>query len=161
MNRNLWGVVVVLVLLVAGRVLVGLSAQRNDRAEILQALRDSIQAGKEGKAGSVLDKLSGQFKYNDQDARGSLGDISRFVREQRPDVTVKNPNPIISGDQARITSDVDLSLSLLGQSQSMSLKNVVIVFQRETGTIWGVIPAQQWHISEVRAPDAEGRNIGN
>lgn len=124
----------------------------SDRELILRALEESVRAGKEGRAGGVLEYLSESFTINRLDP-GSRGDISRFVREARPDVTVLRPEPIVRGDTATITSPVRVKLSARFLEFDRTFDNVIIRFRKETGTRYGILPTRNWKIVSVEAPD--------
>ena len=154
MKKVAWVAGIVLVLLIAVRVAIGFGASPSDQAQIQKALQDSIQASKEGKPGGVMDLLSSQIKFNQQDAGGNMGSVAQFIKNQRPDVEVTNQQAIVTGDTAQITSPVNLKLDFLGQQRTVHLKNVVLIFKREATTHWLILPSKTWKLAEIDAPDA-------
>ncbi len=144
----------VLVLLVGVRVIMGVLRPPNDKALILQALSASIKASKEGRPGGVMDKISANIKYNGENEGGNSREIARFIRNSRPEVTVFQMNPIVTGDEATIISPIDLSVSLLGINQSRHLNEVTMVFRKEEDHDWLIIPSRRWKLAEVHVPSS-------
>ncbi len=125
--------------------------QPNDQALISQALQDSIQASKEGRAGGVLDILSQKFRINDQEP--GRFDIAKFIRERKPDITVLNTHAIVSGDTARIDTPVEVKLSFLNQDFDQKIDNVTLVFQKEEEHKFIDIQTKAWHLTDVEVPN--------
>lgn len=125
--------------------------QPDDQALIAQALKESIEASKEGRAGGVLDLLSRKFKINEQ-APGRF-DIAKFIREHKPDVTVYNKTAIVSGDTARIDTPVEVKLSYLNQNFDQRIDNVTLIFQKEEAHKFLVIPTTAWRLTDVEVPN--------
>ena len=125
--------------------------QPDDQVLISQALKESIQAGKEGRPGGVLEILSSKFRINDQ-APGRF-DIVKFVRERKPDITVFNDKAVISGDTARIDTPVEVKFSILNQSFDQRVDHVTLVFQKEEAHKYLVIPTTAWRLTDVEVPN--------
>ena len=125
--------------------------QPDDQQLISQALQDSIQASKEGRAGGVLDILSQKFRINDQEP--GRFDIAKFIRERKPDITVYNNHAVVSGDTARIDTPVEVKLSFLNQNFDQRIDNVTLVFQKEEAHRFIVIPTTAWHLTDVEVPN--------
>jgi len=151
---------VFLVLLIGVRVMVGMTHQESDKSLIQKALAESIKASRKGRAGGVMDKLSSQLKFNGSDYGSAGRDISRFIRDSRPDITVENDDPVISGDEGTIVSPVDLKLSMLGQSLDRHLKKVTMVFRKEDARDWLVIPVRKWKLAEVEVSESAVSDLG-
>lgn len=151
---------VFLVLLIGGRVMLSMAHQESDKSLIQKALADSIKASREGRAGGVMDKLSNQLKFNGAEYGGAGRDISRFIRDSKPDITVENDDPVISGDEGTIVSPVDLKLSMLGQSLDRHLKKVTMVFRKEDARDWLVIPVRKWKLAEVEVSESAVSDLG-
>ena len=141
----------VVVALVGVRVLISVVNRPDDKALIREALRESIRASKEGRPGGVLDKLSEKFRIGGE-VVGKGPDVARYIRDFKPDVTVRQQDPLVTADEARIVSDVDLKLSLPGNALERTVKNVSIVFRREEAREWLVIPTRKWKLAEVDVP---------
>ena len=159
MNKILRVVAVVLVVFVVARVGLVLTAHPSDRQQIQEELNRSIEASKEGRPGGVLDMISDKLTFNDQDASENIGQVAEFIKKQHPDVSVENPEPIVTGDVAQIVSPVDLKIDFLGQERSVHLKDVVMIFHREPATRSLVFPTSQWRLSEVKSQSAVNSNI--
>lgn len=121
----------------------------NDQALIREALRQSVEASREGRPGGVLDVLSSQFEINNE-APGTRGQIAQFVRDSKPDVEVKNQEAVITGDLATIVSPVHLKVSFLGQTIDQEFPSVEITFRKEDSTRWLIVPTREWKLAEVR-----------
>ncbi len=152
------------ILIAAALVLVGIMVtlvatnHPSDDVLIKQALTESIEASRKGQAGGVLDLLSKQLKVNQQAAPESSS-IAKFIRESRPDITLTNEKPLVTGDEARIVSPMDLKLNFLGQSVSRHLDNVTLVFRREEGRSLLFLPVAKWRLSEVRMPENQVESL--
>lgn len=125
--------------------------QPDDQKEIAQALQNSIQASKEGRPGGVLDLLSDKFKINQQ-TPGTFN-IAKFIRDNRPDITVANTNAVISGDTARIDTPVHVSFNYLTQTVNQDIPNVTLEFQKEEGHKYIFFPDTEWHLTNVEVPN--------
>lgn len=123
----------------------------DDRLLIQEALDESIRASREGKPGGVLENISVNFRFNDSEL-ATRGDIGQYVKSMRPDVVVLHREPTISGDTAKIVTDVKVKFKLGPIESEQKVDNVVITFQRENGTKFGIIPTKKWRIVTVSAP---------
>ena len=144
--------IIVAVVLVLFVIRVGLSmAKRPDDRQLIQnALKEAIQASKDGKPGGVMELLSRNLKVNDQNVGGNTRDIADFVRRQRPGIEVLEPEAQITGAEGRIVSPVTLDLGLLGQR---TIKEVTMKFRKEDATEYLVIPVTKWRLVEVEVPE--------
>jgi len=125
----------------------------NDQQLIAEALRQSIQASKEGRPGGVLDILSSKFRINDQ-SPGTMN-IAKFIRDSKPDVDVSNMTAVVSGDTARIDSPVHVRATFLTQTFDQQIPNVTFVFQKEDAHKFLIIPTTEWHLTDIEVPNDE------
>lgn len=144
---------ILLVLAVGGRFIYGLANHPDDKSQIQAALAEAIQASKEGRPGSVIDKLSDHFKVNGE--QPGFSQIAKLVKESHPDIVVADNDPVISGDSAQITSSVQVTGSFLGAKQSFSFKQAQLYFKKETAMDWLIFPTTKWRLSDVRVPENE------
>lgn len=121
-----------------------------DQDLIRDALRQATRNGKEGKPGGVLDYLSAGFKVGDFEP--TSGDISEFVRRQRPEITVLEPNPVIRGDLAEITSPVEIKYGIGNIGATRRVEGVRVIMRREAGLRYGIFPTPRWRIVSVEPP---------
>ncbi len=149
-----------LVLLIGGRVILSVIHPENDADLIKQALTDSIQASKEGRPGGVMDKLSDNISLNGQNEGAFQGDIAHFIKTNKPDIQVENMTPSVTGDEATIVSPVTLTLSFLGQSVSHRIKDVTLLFRKETDHDFLILPTTRWKLAEVRIPNSSLAGFG-
>lgn len=152
--KRAYGVLALLLLAVVGlRVLTLYTGQKDDKSMIQESLRQALEAGRQGKAGGVLDLLSNSLTVNQQSTEGNISRVADFIRKQKPDVTVPNQQPIVTGDEARIISPVTVktSLPIIGD-KTFTLKDVVLVFKKETAREYLVFPVSKWRLTEVQAP---------
>ena len=124
----------------------------SDEALVKQALDRAIVASREGRPGGVLESLTSKFKLNSDQPGGAQ--IANFIKENHPEVTVENYNPVISGDTARITSPVRVKVSFLGHDIDQRVDSVSMVFKRDDGHVWLVIPAKDWKLEQVFVPES-------
>jgi hypothetical protein len=153
-----WGLGGVLVMALGILIIPRLAAKPDDAALIRSALLVSIEASKEGEAGGVMDKISEKFVINDQ-VPGSRGQIARFIRESRPDVAVLRTDPLVLGEEARIVSPVEVSLSWMGQNVDRTLDPVTFIFRKEETRDWWVVPTRKWKLAEVEIPETSVADI--
>jgi hypothetical protein len=133
--------------------------QPDDQKEIAQALQNSIQASKDGRPGGVLDLLSEKFKINEQ-SPGTFN-IAKFIRDNKPDITVANTTAVVSGDTARIDTPVHVKFSYLTQTFDKDIQGVTLVFQKEEAHKYIFFPTTEWHLTNVEVPnDAIPIDIG-
>jgi len=123
----------------------------DDRKLIQEALDQSISASREGKPGGVLENISTNFKFNDSEI-ATRGDIGQYVKNMRPEVEILQREPTITGDTAKIISDVKVKFRLGPVESEQKIENVVITLQRENGTKFGIIPTKKWRIVTVSVP---------
>jgi hypothetical protein len=144
---------IALALLVVGgiRISIALNEGSDDKKLIRDALAEAIKASKEGRPGGVVELFSRNLKVNNQEVNSNQGQIADFIRNQKPDVTVSNPSPLITGDEARIVSPVELDMGLLGKR---NMDNVTMIFKREDSTAYLIFPTHVWRLVEVRAPES-------
>lgn len=142
----------VLVLLFGVRVAITVSKKPDDQKLIREALDEAILASKEGRAGGVIELLSRDLKFNDQEVGTNKRQIMDFVQKQKPSVTVQDTNALLTGDEARIVSPVEIDLGLFGGKRN--LKEVSLIFRKEDATTYLIFPARKWRLVEVRVPDA-------
>jgi len=134
---------------------------QDDKTLIQESLRQSLEASRKGEPGGVLEALSSKFKFNDQESSGFQGMIAKYIKNQKPDITVTNQNPIVTGDEARITSPVKLKISvpILGD-KTVTIPDVVMVFHKETGHEFLILPVTKWRLAEVQASNVDPTAIG-
>lgn len=128
----------------------------SDPVLIEEALREATKNGKEGKPGGVLDYLAGGFKIGGFEPNAA--DVSDFVRNQKPEVTILEPRPIIRGDVAEIVSPVEIKFGIGNLGTSQKVNDVRVILHKESGFRYGIFPCPRWKIVEVSAKDA---SLGN
>jgi len=130
------------------------SNRASDTELIQQALKDSIQASKEGRAGGVLDLLSTEFEVN-QMRFTNIREISRVIRDMKPKVEIANWEPVVRGDSATLITPVTLSLLTV----SRTIPEVRMEFQKEDTMNWLVIPTKKWKLRRVRVSEEVLRSL--
>lgn len=135
----------------------------SDQVLVRQALEASIEAGREGRPGGVLEHLSNSLRINDS-IPGNRSQIAQVIRANRPEVTVMTPEPEVVGSDATIRSAISVKFGRAGEpgglmqalqlpEQTIRLSNVEIKFKKESATRWLVIPDRKWRIVSVEAPN--------
>ncbi|MBN9503549.1 MAG: hypothetical protein J0H02_17365 [Armatimonadetes bacterium] len=148
MKRPILIVAVILVVLVGIRTIMSLGGP-DDKQLVREALKKSIVASKEGRPGGVLDKLSKNLTVDGQSV-GSSSQISQFIKSSKPDIEVVNTEPVVIGDEAKITSPVKVKFSLPGgNSIDRTIEDVTLTFAREDSMKWLIFPSKQWRLREV------------
>lgn len=126
----------------------------SDRELINQALAESVQAGKEGRPGGVLEFLSQNLTYNGEQVVDRR-QIADFVRKAKPEVQFGQIDPEIRGEDAQVETSAHVKVSGFGISIDRQIPKVTIVLKRERATRWLVFPSSQWRIVSVSAsPEA-------
>ena len=134
---------------------------KDDKTLIQESLRQSLEASRRGEPGGVLEALSSKFKFNDQESSGFQGMIANYIKNQKPDITVPNQTPIITGDEARITSPVKLKISApIFGDKTVTFPDVVMVFHKETSREFLIFPVPKWRLAEVQAGNVNPADIG-
>lgn len=158
MARWMWAIPILLLLAVAGGILFVQASAPKDPEAIRRALRSSIEASREGRPGGVLEKLSIQFKINDE-SPGNMLDIAKFVREQKPDVTIPDPSDdaiVVTGDEAQLTTPVKVKMPMM----DLDLKEVTIRFKKEQSLAYFFVPVKVWKVDSVSAPEGSIPSMG-
>ena len=122
----------------------------SDQELIRETLAEATRNGKEGKPGGVLDYLSGGFKIGDYEPDSA--DISAFIKTQKPEVTVLEPNPVIRGEVAEIISPVEVRFGIGNIGAAQTIEGVRVVLHKESGMRYGIFPTPRWKIVEVTTP---------
>jgi hypothetical protein len=144
----------ILLVLLLVRIGVSLANQGDDRTQIRDALDQSLKASRDGKSGGVMDLLSSKLTYNNSDAGSALPQVVNFIRSNRPEITVENPDPVVKGDSAEIDSPVDVKLQIMTFEKNIHLNRVVLVFQKEHVMKWAIFPTTQWRLVQVESNDS-------
>ena len=124
-----------------------------DRDLIRQAIEESTEASREGRPGGVLDYLSRSLTFNGMEVRVDRGEIAKYVRLSRPDITFGEFEPVIEGDLATIEADVRIKMDFQSRRLDETVPGVQVRLARESGLRWLVLPGDRWRITEVVAPD--------
>lgn len=145
-----FGVITLAVVLVvfAGLVVKGLFFGPSDEVLIRQTLAQATEAAAKGEPNEVLDALSRNFQYGEESPIRM--DISKVVREARPEMVILNTTPKIDGERAVVVSDVSLKVDFLGMPQDLTVEGVTIELQKET-TFQNLIPSPKWRVTKVTA----------
>lgn len=154
MNRA-YAILAVVLLVVLGVGVASLSlGQADDKTMIQDSLRKAEEATRKGEPGGVLELLSRNVTVNGEDQSGNENAVIKYIKSMRPDIEVTNPNPIISGDEAHITSPVRIhgSLPIVGD-RTMTVKDVVLTFRKEASRAYLVVPVKKWRLTGVQAPE--------
>lgn len=153
MKRAYGVLALVLVLVVGFRVVNLMIGQGDDAAMIKETLRQSLEASRKGEPGGVLEAISSSIKVNDQEQGGQQSFIANYIKSQKPDIEVTNQTPIVTGDEARITSPVRLKISVpIVGDKTVVAKDVVMVFHKETAREFLIFPVKKWRLAEIQAP---------
>lgn len=148
-NKVLVAIALAIVLLGAFRIGISIVNKPDDPKLIQDALNDAIQASRDGRPGGVVELFSDNLKLNNVDVGGNERQITDFIRRQKPDIQFSNTHAQITGNEARIVSPVSLDLGVLGKR---NIKDVTLIFKKEDGADFLIIPTSKWRLTEVRTP---------
>ncbi len=139
-------------LLVLGRIGLGLVRPPDDARLIREAIAEAAKASREGRPGGVLDALSSEASLNGQTAE-SPRQIADVVRRLQPDLQIASIEPTITGDEARVVSPAKLTLGLLGAKRTYDVARLTVVLGREDDRDLLVIPTHRWRVRRVEVPE--------
>ncbi|MBS1707982.1 MAG: hypothetical protein JSS65_04590 [Armatimonadetes bacterium] len=122
----------------------------SDETQIQQTLKEAVLASKEGKPNPVMEAISSGFKYDGESP--DRREIARVVKEAKPEIVVLSPVPTISGNDAKVHSDVAVKFEFMGMTMDQTVKDVEITFAREAAVDFGVLPSSRWRITGVTGP---------
>lgn len=126
----------------------GLFGAPSDEELIRTALDNAIKAGQEGRPGSVIEFLANDFEVNGQQYR--MGQIAERIKTLKPKADFANRTPVITGDSASLTSDIQLSVSL--PPVNVDVNAVKVEFEKRSARKWLIFPAKQWQLTKVTVP---------
>ena len=151
MKKPILVLAAILVVLVGARAVLSMGGG-DDKKQIVEALQESIKATKEGRPGGVMDKISDHFTINDTDVV-ARGQIINWIKNLKPDITVSHQDPVITGDEAQITSPVSIKGKGMGIDFDRTVEGITLIFAKESATEWLVIPTKKWRLKDVKVPD--------
>ena len=125
-----------------------------DDQMIRDALKESIKASREGRPGGVMEYLSNSLKYNDEEATDRTS-IADYIKRAKPEVSVDDPTPRISGESAMVVSPVTVNLTYGPVSFPVRIEHAEITFAKETGRRFLVLPAPVWRIRSIKADEVD------
>lgn len=131
-----------------------------DRQLIQAALKESIQASREGRPGGVMQYLSHNLTFNSEDT-GDRMSIASYIKQAKPDITVANDEPQIDDNKAIIITPVDVDLRIGPVSMPMHIKRAEIIFAKESGTRFLIFPSPVWRIQSIRAEEVDTSQFQN
>jgi hypothetical protein len=156
------GIGLAVLLIALGAIRLGFFSKGPSDSELIRtAMNDAVVAAKEGRAGPVLDFLSDQVTLNDM-MTPTKTQIANYIRQNKPEVVVKAEEPVVSGDSASMVTEVHVVVPVPGGSAySQNFKNVTLLFKREAGVQWLILPAKAWRLTKVTTqemPPLDGTN---
>ena len=151
MKKPILIIVAILVVLVGIRTILSMGGA-DDKALVKAALKESIEASKDGRPGGVMDKISDKLTVNKEQV-ASMSQIAKWIRDSKPDVTVTQQEPIILENEARITSPVTIKASFPGGVDlDKTIDGVTLIFAKESAMDYFIIPTKKWRLKEVLLP---------
>jgi hypothetical protein len=145
----------ILVICVVGVAMFLLSHQKHDdRAEIEASLKSALKASREGRAGGVMEYLTSHVVVNGVHYNVDR-QFSNFIRRYHPDITLGAVAPVIKGDNATVTSDIQFSVL----TNSIDIPNVTFTLHREDTRKWLLFPDQEWKVTGATAPEEQYQQI--
>lgn len=158
MSRSIRNVSLVAVALIVGLVGYSLLTRKGDQQLIQDALDQATLASQEGRPGSVLEYLSKSFEINGSEIINRDA-VARFIRDQKPKVTLESTVADVNGATAVVVTPVELKMSP-PFNLSTSIPNVRIELAKEQTTRFLVIPDRQWRIVKVTVPPESWAQFG-
>lgn len=145
-----WALIIFGIVAVGG-ILLAVFSSPPDEELIVQSLQEMADASESGRPGGVLDHLSRSAQFNDipMDDRGEVADV---VRKMKPRVEFGAIEPVISGEQAIVTTPVTIGYGIGPVKGEQTIDDMVITLRKETGVKWFILPSPVWRVVEVDAP---------
>ncbi|HEY3780443.1 MAG TPA: hypothetical protein VGL56_05125 [Fimbriimonadaceae bacterium] len=155
MNRKKLQALIGLALVFIGTVgFILLRPKPSDQDQIQTALANAVKASKEGRAGGVVEYLASNVQVN-----GEKYDINNqfasFIRKYHPDIKLGAINPKIDGDDATVTTDLDISLL----NNSIKMPNVTFKLHKEHDKTLLFFPSEHWKVTGASAPEEAYQQI--
>lgn len=154
-QRVLVTIVSLAVLAIAGLLL--FSRDPSDEQQIRDALRDSIQAGKEGRPGGMLEILSRDFNYDSIPFEQAQA-VQRYIRDGKPDVTIDNWLPEIDGDLAVIKTSATVKVGIPFNT-SFTFPDCTLTFRRERASKFLIFPGTKWRLWRADTRNAAASDL--
>jgi hypothetical protein len=138
-------------LLLIGKVGLGFLNQPDDKTLIAQAIKEAQVAGREGRPGGVMDFLSLNLNVNGTEIEGNRGEVSKYIKNMKPDIELTKIEPIVTGEEARLESPATVKIGVAMLSKTVTIPNVVVNLKKEVDREWFIIPKKSWKITQIRA----------
>lgn len=139
-----------LVLLV-GRIGLGLLRTPDDQKLVQEAIAEATKAAREGRPGGVLDNISSEVALNGE-RPPDLRSVSDYVRRYSPDVTLDSTAATVTGDEARVVTPAQLSVGVLAARTTVPLGKITIVLTKEADRDFLIIPTHRWRVTGIEIP---------
>lgn len=123
----------------------------SDNQQIEKVFYEAIVASREGKPGSLIDKLSFKFKVNGMEP--GMRKVADFIRDSKPELQASYNTPSIHDNEGLMTSNVKIKAQYLAFSFDGEVKNVEFVFKKESTQVWLFIPSSTWRLEQVNVPN--------
>lgn len=121
----------------------------SDQKLITKTLQDSTDAAAKGEPSDVLKYLSRSFTYDGQST--NTFDISKVIHQAKPKIAIMETTAQIEGDDATVTTPIDVQLNYMGLDINKTIPNVQIQLKKETSFKWIFVPEPRWRIVSVTA----------
>ncbi len=143
----------VLALLIVGRVALHFVRTPDDKTLIHEALMRSVDASRQGEPDGVLELFSRNLEVNDIRV-GNRKEMIDFIKKQKPNIEVQKVEPLVNGDEASLVSPVRIlgTVPIINREIDVTVPEVTFVFQKESGTRWGIVPTKVWKLTKVYLP---------
>lgn len=139
-----------LVLIYGGKYIANTFFGPSDEELIKRALTEAVTASREGRSGGVLDFIGDSFKINNTQIGGRQ--VSDFIRNQKPDISIDYHTPQFGADMARMTSTAKIKIGGFGLSENFELKNITLDFKKENSNDILLLPVKKWKLEAVHVP---------
>jgi hypothetical protein len=110
----------------------------SDQQLISKSLQESTDAAAKGEPSDVLKYLSRSFTYDGQSTNSF--DISKVIHQAKPKIAIMETNAQINGDEATVTTPIDVQLNYMGLDINKTIPNVQIQLKKETSFKWMIVP---------------------
>lgn len=120
----------------------------SDNELIKESLKRSTEAARRGEASAVMDRLSRSLSYNESPV-GDRNEIVKVIRLSKPEVTLGDVNPKISGNSATVTTSAHVKIDYSGINMDQNIPKVTIKLQKETSFKYLIVPTPKWRIVDV------------
>jgi hypothetical protein len=139
---------------VVGVVAAAYFTEPSDDAKVRASLAEIEKSGPAGDAFGLVEELSRGLTFNGN-SEVSRGEVSQWVRQGQPEIRFHRREPVLTGDEARLQTDVSVKANWMGMESGLTFEGVEMIWAKEQGWKWGVFPVSAWRLREINGESVQ------